>query len=142
MENNYSPQDLSQKLTSIFDKNHPTLVYFFGSASRRALGPLSDIDLAVLWPKEINAPMIKSLGLQQEIKKHLSDERFEVGCLNGQNLSFCYVVISAGTLIYGSAKDRVAYETEILSRYLDFNYLAEEYNRAFDQKIMKGDQHG
>jgi len=133
---NCSPKALTEKLKPIFEIFKPKLVYFFGSASRGEIGPLSDIDLAVLWPAEVAAPMIKSINLQSEIKEKFGEDNFEVGCLNGQNLSFCYVVISTGTCIFGLETDRVAYETEILSQYLDFNYLAEEYNRAFDKKIL------
>jgi len=134
--------NLQQSLKPLFQKFNCELVYFFGSALRGTTGPLSDVDLAVLWPKEINVPMIKSLELQQEACETLKDERFEIGCLNGQNLSFCYNVIKTGKCIFGSEENRVAYETEILSQYLDFAYLAEEYNRIFDQKILKGIENG
>lgn len=136
MEKEYTAESLAENLNLVFQKFRPKLVYFFGSACHGRTGPLSDIDLAVLWPEEINVPMLKSLELQQAIKEHLKEERFEVGCLNGQNLSFCYSVINSGVCIFGRVEDRVAYETEILSQYLDFNYLAEEYNQIFDQKIM------
>ena len=139
VEERYSPEWLSKTLKPIFEKFSPQLVYFFGSAYRGKVGPLSDIDLAVLWPKEVNVPMLRSLELQQAIKEQLGIDRFEVGCLNGQNLSFCYTVISTGKCIWGKEEDRVAYETEILSQYLDFSYLAEEYNRIFDQKVLKGE---
>lgn len=131
----YTAKLLVKNLSFIFQKFAPQLVYFFGSAYRGRAGPLSDIDLAVLWPKGINVPMLKSLEMQQAVKEHLGEERFEVGCLNGQNLSFCYSVISTGVCIYGKEEDRVAYETEILSQYLDFGYLAEEYNQIFNQKV-------
>ena len=138
MEQRYSVSVLIKKLALIFHQFNPLLVYFFGSAYREKMGPLSDIDLAVLWPREVNVPMIESLNLQNEIQQLLQDKRFEVGCLNGQNLSFCHNVISTGTLIYGKKEDQVAYETDILSRYLDFSYFAEEYNRSFDQRTMRG----
>ena len=136
MVNKYSLEEIKDTLRPIIQRFSPKLVYFFGSASRGQIGPLSDIDLAVLWPAEVAAPMIKSMNLQSEIKEKLGEENFEVGCLNGQNLSFCYVVISTGTCVFGSETDRVSYETEILSQYLDFNYLAEDYNRAFDKRIL------
>lgn len=137
MENRFSAESLAKSISTLLHNFNPRLVYFFGSAYQGKTGPLSDIDLAVLWPKEVNAPMMKSLELQNVIQKYLQIGRFEVGCLNGQYLSFCYSVISNGKCIYGKEDDRVAYETEILSRYLDFSYLGEEYNRIFDQKMLK-----
>jgi predicted nucleotidyltransferase len=132
----YSADKLGAKLKSLFQIFDPKLVYFFGSAYKGKTGALSDIDLAVLWPEGVNVPMLKSLELQDKTKKHLNEDKFEVGCLNNQNLSFCYSVISSGKCIYGREEDRVAYETDVLSKYLDFNYLAEEYNRSFDKKIL------
>lgn len=138
MKRKYTSELLAKSLGPIFQKFNPQLVYFFGSAYRGRIGPLSDIDLAVLWPKGVNVPMLKSLELQNEIQEFLQVDRFEVGCLNGQNLSFCYNVIKTGKCIYGEDEDRVTYETEVLSQYLDFSYLGEEYNRIFDQKMLKG----
>lgn len=138
MNKDYTAESLARDLSPVFQVFFPLLVYFFGSAYSGKTGPLSDIDLAVLWPKGVNIPMLKSLELQQAVKERLGEKRFEVGCLNGQNLSFCYSVISSGACVYGREEDRVRYETETLSQYLDFNYLAEEYNRVFDGKIMRG----
>ena len=107
-------------------------------ALRGKTGPLSDIDLAVLWPDGVASPMLKSLELQSAVQNLLPGRNFEIGCLNGQNLSFSFSVISTGKCVYGREEDRVAYETKILSEYLDFNYLAEEYNRAFDRRILGG----
>jgi len=134
---NYTVDFLKEKLKGIFAQFKPLLVYYFGSAARSKTGPMSDIDLAFLWPKAINAPLVKSLELQAAIKEILADERFEVGSLNGQNLSFAYTVISTGVAIYGAKEERVAYETKLLSEYLDFNYLAEIYNKTFDERIRK-----
>lgn len=136
VEKKFNADSLAKNLKVVFDEFKPRLTYFFGSAFRGKTGPLSDIDLAVLWPDGVNVPMLKSLELQARINEFLKENRFEVGCLNGQNLSFCYSVISSGKCIYGKEEDRVAYETDILSRYLDFNYLGEEYNRIFDQKML------
>ena len=134
----YTAESLLSALQKPFEKHGPSLVYFFGSAFRGTTGPLSDIDLAVLWSKDVNTPMLSSLRLQEEIREITNDDRFEVGCLNRQNKSFCYDVIKTGTCIYGREENRVAYETKVLSQYLDFSYLAEEYNRIFNLKVLKG----
>ncbi|MBI5701428.1 nucleotidyltransferase domain-containing protein [Candidatus Saganbacteria bacterium] len=133
MNNTY----INKELLAILDKYSPMLVYYFGSASRDKMGPMSDIDLAVLWPENENTPMVKSLILQNEIQSRLNNKKYEIGCLNNQSLSFCYSVISTGRCIYGSDPNRVAYETKILDEYLDFGYLSDIYNKEFDKRILK-----
>lgn len=138
MGKRYTPDLLKTKLRQDFTKFSPALVYFFGSQVKGSPGPMSDVDLAVLWDKEEKKPMMKSLALQRVIRDKLKDERFEAGPLNGQPLSFCYNVIKDGVCIFGQESTRVSYETYILNEYLDFSYLAEEYNKAFTKAVSEG----
>lgn len=127
----YQEAYLRQKLSPIFKKFRILLAYFFGSQVNGEIGPLSDVDIAVLWHETESMPMKRTLELQEEIGKALKDNRVEIGPLNNQALSFCYEVIKNGECIYGEEKDRVQYEVSILNEYLDFLPLAEEYNREF-----------
>jgi len=133
----YDLQVLREKLSPLFTKSGVILAYLFGSQAKGEIGPMSDIDIAVLWNKEEKEKLKKSLLLQSRIKERLRTEYIEVGSLNDQALSFCYNVIKDGICIFGKEKDRVEYETSILNEYLDFSYLAEEYNRAFTQAMRK-----
>ena len=133
----YDSQFLREKLCPFFTKSGVILAYLFGSQVKGEIGPMSDIDIAVLWNKDEKEKLKKSLFLQSQIKERLRAESIEVGSLNGQALSFCYHVIKDGICIFGKEKDRVEYETFILNEYLDFSYLAEQYNRAFTQAIRK-----
>lgn len=133
----YDLQLVREKLSPFFTKSRVILAYLFGSQVKGEIGPMSDIDIAVLWNKDEKEKLKKSLLLQSRIKERLRAEYIEVGSLNDQTLSFCYNVIKDGICIFGNEKDRVEYETSILNEYLDFSYLAEEYNRAFSQAIRK-----
>jgi len=133
----YDWQFLREKFSPLFKKSGIILAYLFGSQAKGEIGPMSDIDIAVLWNKEEKDKLKKSLLLQSRMKERLRTEYIEVGSLNDQTLSFCYNVIKDGICIFGNEKDRVEYETSILNEYLDFSYLAEEYNRAFSQAIRK-----
>jgi predicted nucleotidyltransferase len=134
----YSLDLLRANLHKTFTESNAVLVYLFGSQVKGRLGPMSDIDLAVLWDKEEKQPMIRSLALERTIRDKFKDERFEVGPLNGQSLNFCYNVIKDGVCIFGKETDRVTYETYILNENLDFLYLAEEYNKAFTKATLGG----
>lgn len=116
------------------------MVYFFGSQVKGKLGLMSDVDLTILWSNDDKEPMMKSLKLQSEVRELLKDELIEMGPLNEQTLSFCYNVIKDGVCIFGREEDRVRYETYILNEYLDFLYLADEYNQIFKESILKGDE--
>jgi len=133
----YDSQFLRKKLSPLFTKSRIILAYLFGSQAKGEIGPMSDIDIAVLWNKDEKEKLKKSLLLQSQIKERLQAENIEAGSLNDQALSFCYNVIKDGICIFGKEKDRVEYETSILNEYLDFSYLAEEYNRAFTEAIGK-----
>lgn len=133
----YDAQSIREKLSPLFTKSRVILAYLFGSQAKGKIGPMSDIDIAVLWNKDEKEKLKKSLLLQSRIKERLQAEYIEVGSLNNQALSFCYTVIKDGICIFGKEKNRVEYETFILNEYLDFSYLAEEYNRAFTQAMRK-----
>ncbi|MFQ6066593.1 MAG: nucleotidyltransferase domain-containing protein [bacterium] len=133
----YDSQFLREELSPLFTKSGIILAYLFGSQAKGEIGPMSDIDIAVLWNKDEKEKLKKSLFLQSQIKETLRVDTIEVGSLNDQALSFCFRVIKDGICIFGKEKDRVEYETFILNEYLDFSYLAEEYNRAFTQAMSK-----
>jgi predicted nucleotidyltransferase len=128
---------LKKQLSEIFSRYGVKLVYFFGSQYAGHPGPLSDLDLAVLWDVSEKTPMLQSLALQDEVAAKLNDSSVEIGPLNGQNTSFMYTVIAGGICIYGQEEDRVRYETRVLNEYLDFSYLADAYNRAFYQSVSR-----
>ena len=132
LRSRYQEDYLTEKLFPIFKKFRVLLAYFFGSQVKGKIGPLSDVDIAVLWQETESMPMKKTLELQEAVMMRLKDyDRIEIGPLNNQALSFCYEVIKNGKCIYGKEEDRVPYEVYILNEYLDFLPLAEEYNREF-----------
>ncbi|MFH1776481.1 MAG: nucleotidyltransferase domain-containing protein [Candidatus Omnitrophota bacterium] len=137
MYRRYTADMLRSNLHEIFVKFAAVLVHLFGSQVTGRLGPMSDVDLAVLWDDKEQQPMMKSLALQEAVRTKLQDEKFEIGPLNEQPLSFCYNVIKDGVCIFGKESDRVRYETYILNEYLDFLYLAEEYNKAFTKAVCE-----
>lgn len=128
---------LRRILGPIFAKSQVKLAYLFGSHAKGQVGPMSDLDIAILWEEKEPTPMLKSLLLQRQIKDCLGTEKIEVGPLNNQDMSFCFSVISEGECLYGDEKVRVEYEADLLNEYLDFQFFAEAYNRAFLDKLRK-----
>lgn len=130
---------IAKRLNIFLKTEGAILAYRFGSSITGYQGPMSDIDIAILWPETEKFPQMRSLRIQQEINKSYKKTNIEVGPLNGQNLSFCYEVISTGICIYGREEDRVRYETNILNQYLDFKPLSEQYNYAFRSYYFGGE---
>ena len=119
-----------RQLQPLFHRFRVRLVYLFGSQAIGHTGPLSDIDLAVLWQKNEPSPMLASVKLQQAIRDRLRDERVEVGPLNTQGIGFCFQVIRDGIMLYGTERERVRFEAKVLNEYHDFSYWESLHERA------------
>ena len=133
----YTPEILNKKLKNIFNEYSTiSLVYLFGSYATNNIGPMSDLDIAVLWSEKEKSILIKSCELGNKIANELNDENLQVVPLNDQALSFCFNVINTGICIYGREEMRVRYETSILNQYLDFKYFAQQYNECFRQRVL------
>ncbi|MFH2070729.1 MAG: nucleotidyltransferase domain-containing protein [Elusimicrobiota bacterium] len=128
----YNPEVLREKLTNVFNKySNISLVYLFGSSVSGNVGPMSDLDIAVLYEENEKLSILNLCELGNKIADILGDENIQVVPLNEQSLSFSFNVINTGICIYGSEEKRVRFETSILNQYLDFKFFADQYNRMF-----------
>lgn len=127
---------LTRRLRPLFRRYKVRLVYLFGSQAIGHTGPLSDVDLAVLWPEGEPSPMLASVKLQQAIRDQLQDERIEVGPLNTQGIGFRFQVIRDGICLYGTEGERVRFETRILNEYHDFSYWETLHEKALKSAVL------
>lgn len=127
---------LARRLRPLFRRFKVRLVYLFGSQAVGHTGPLSDVDLAVLWPEDEPSPMLASVRLQQAIRDCLEDERIEVGPLNTQGIGFCFQVIRDGILLYGTERERVRFEARVLNEYHDFSYWESLHEKALRSAVL------
>ena len=119
---------------------HPNVVlaYLFGSQVEGNVGPLSDIDIALLLDKadeadpifgELRSGIASAVGREQEV---------DVVVLNRAPVELAYAVIAQGALVHEpDAYSRVEYEAKIMSLYCD--YLPVLRSQRAD--LLKGDQH-
>lgn len=129
-------QERIRQLGPLFKRLRVRLVYLFGSQAIKHTGPLSDIDIAVLWPEGEKSPMLASVRLQQVIRDKLRDERIEVGPLNGQGIGFCFQVIRDGIFLYGTEQERVRFETGVLNEYHDFGYWEKLHEASLKSAVL------
>ena len=119
---------------------HPNVVlaYLFGSQVEGNVGPLSDIDFALLLDSldetgtvrsQLRSAIASAVGREQEV---------DVVVLNRAPVELAYAVIAHGALIYErDIYSRVEYEARIMSLYGD--YLPVLRSQRAD--LLKGDEH-
>jgi predicted nucleotidyltransferase len=118
---------------------HPNIIlaYLFGSLVRGKIGPLSDIDVALLLNDDDEDGTIRS-NLRSKMAEALGPQRVDVVFLNAALIELAYAVIADGELIYQrDATTRVEYEAKIMSLYCDFLPVL----RAQRADILRGGEH-
>ena len=131
MKNNISDKNglkknLQQKrseLTQLFSQNGVVASYLFGSQTTGKAGPLSDIDLAVLFEQAIpkNHWGKLKLHLLTELIGFFRSNRVDLVCLNEAPPFLAYEeIIRSGKLIFSKNDDqRLLFEIQAFHRYVD-----------------------
>jgi len=105
------------------------LAYLFGSLARGTAGPLSDVDVAVLFDRRCDAPGEHG-ELQDALSRALGSDRIDLVRLDMAPPPLRYRIIRDGRLIM--CRDhgvRQGFETATVMQYLDFKPLRDQ---AFD----------
>ena len=119
-------QEIIKNLHSFFSatKTKPRidLAYIFGSRAAGKEGPISDVDIAVLYSE--SQPSIVRYELARELKTVLKTDSVDLLVLNDAPIELRYAVIVSGIVVYEvNVKTRVEYEALTLSIYGDFLYV-------------------
>ena len=113
------------------------LAYLFGSQVQGDIGPLSDIDIALLLDDADETGMIRS-NLRASLTAAIDQERVDVVFLNRAPVELAYAIVVAGELIYErDAYTRVEYEAKIMSLYCDYLPVL----RAQRDDLLSGDHY-
>lgn len=131
-----------EKLKEIF-KDYPYIAsaYLFGSHASGKVGPMSDLDIAILLKD--NAPKGRELiheedYLSYRIASALKEKEVDLIELNRQGLIFVHNLLKTGRLIYDADPDfRTRFVARVISYYCDFeptlrfmdNYYFDGYKR-------------
>lgn len=101
------------------EKRRLVLVYLFGSQVSGHVGPLSDLDLAILFEKYPDPR--ERYALAHQIATQVGSSRVDVVILNRAPIELQYNVITMGMIIYESNRlARIEFEARVLSRYFDY----------------------
>ena len=97
-----------------------SLVYLFGSQVERESGPLSDVDLGVWAPGDVDDVAL-TVYLSHCLAKEWQEMQWDVVSLRQAPVELAYAVISGGVCLYQrSEKERVDYEARVLGLYGDY----------------------
>ena len=90
---------------------------------------VSDIDIGVLLRDNYEADPLYEAKISIESDKSLGIET-EARILNNKNIIFLHQVLKHGVLLFSrNERERIKFETDTYSRYLDFKPFYEEYNK-------------
>lgn len=106
------------------------VAYLFGSYAKGKVGPLSDVDIAVLLDGRLDKQERFDLRLRliNGISSILKTDKLDVVVMNNAPLLLNYNIISQGRILDSKDEvERVMFETHILSRYLDRRYYDERH---------------
>ncbi len=119
-------------------KDYPYIAsaYLFGSAATGKVGPLSDIDIAVLLKKE--APQGRFLIHELDYIAYKIEKIFkrpvDVIPMNRGGLIFQHNILKTGILIYDSDPAfRIKYVSSLISAYCDFEPLLRFMSRFYPE---------
>lgn len=111
--------------------------YLFGSAARGDAGPLSDLDLGVLFGPTVDSGRRVELaaGIVSELQ-HLDGPRIDLTILNDAAPSVAHRIICSGRLLLSfDERERVTFETRAIREYLDLEPVLARYDRIMVARL-------
>ncbi len=128
--------ELTGKIADVL-KAHDSveLAYLFGSTAKGLNGPLSDIDIAVL----LKTSSREALGLlQDDLCRRLGTDRIDLVSLTEAPSPLAYRIVRDGRCILcRNQREREAFETRAVLRYLDFKPLRDQAFRESRRAILE-----
>ncbi|NJN84541.1 MAG: nucleotidyltransferase domain-containing protein [Caldilineaceae bacterium] len=133
----------SSKIADFFAAFDEVLVvYLFGSQARGDATPLSDFDFAVLLTLEVDARQSLDLRLTfiDELQGLLQTDLVDVVILSQAPLALQYRVLRDGHVLFCRDKQqRVLFQADVVSRYLDFKPFIERHEKALLARARRGE---
>lgn len=131
---NYLPD-----LPALFQKRDEVIAaYLFGSYASDTVGPLSDVDIAVLFDEGSDIDRIY-LKLCVEVSKALHTDEVDLLILNKAPITLKYKVLKEGKLLFCRDEvKRIRFQVKVINDYIDTKPLRDMYNRELFKRIKKG----
>jgi len=141
----HDPRKYFGKLAKVLEKDPDIIaVYVFGSYTTGNIGPLSDVDIAVLIDQKISASSYfdKRLDLFAKVSGILQTDELDIVILNEAPLILAHRIFKFGKLLF--SKDdlqRIRFQASAVDKYMDGAPLRKQsYNLLL--KRIKEDKFG
>jgi predicted nucleotidyltransferase len=129
------------RLTAALDREGVVAAYLFGSQATGKAGPLSDVDVAVLFDSALDerARFELQLRLQGEATSAVRHDSVDVVALNAASPLLRHRAIRDGeALVVRDPVARVRFEARAILDYLDTRPLREELARGLRHRLEEG----
>jgi len=132
--------DIGANVMEIILLQHDEIVaaYLFGSHARGYARNDSDIDVGILLSDDQSGSGMYPLQIARELKDACKTKRdIDVRILNNGTLRFLHQVLKGKLLFCRDEKKRIEFETSVISRYLDFKPIFQEYDRMRKLRVLQ-----
>ena len=133
--------ELKADLFRLFQENGVKVAYLFGSQADDTAGPLSDIDIGVLFADSLSQQELfrRRLRLISDLIGLFHSNRIEVVMLNQAPPALRFNVIKQGKVLHNEDEAlRVRCEVGILSEFLDTQPLRRLYRERLFEAVESG----
>jgi len=129
-------QELANFFRSIDSVN---FAYLFGSIVRGDTNELSDVDIAVMLDESLSKKDMfnKELDLISELTCVLKSDKIDLVVLNDAPLLLKYNIIKDSHVLKSDETKRIAFETGVMSRYLDEQYYIKRHTDMILHRIAR-----
>jgi len=134
-------EHLESKLSKFFSNiDSVALAYLFGSTVRGEANCLSDIDIAVLFDDSLTKKEAFDLQLRLivDLGDLLNTNNVDLVVLNNSPLLLTFNIIRDGIILKSDERERVHFETRIMSRYYDEQYYIKRHMKRAIERMAKG----
>jgi hypothetical protein len=134
-----SVEGIVKRLQVLCADRNVALLYLHGSHARGDQGPLSDLDLAVLFGRESPRSLGSELDFLAALQSASGREDVDLVFLDRAGPIIKDRVVRYGRLVYQrSEKERILFEEKALKEYLDFRYFSKQYDEALFTALSRG----
>ncbi len=129
-----------QELIDLFHSTDSVnFAYLFGSTVRGDANKLSDVDIAVMLDESLSKKdmLNEELNLISELTRVLKSDKIDLVVLNDAPLLLKFNIIKNGHVLKSDETKRIAFETGVMSRYLDEQYYIKRHNDMTLQRIAR-----